>query len=337
LEVQEKEKPTPPPPAVIKPPVVQPTSTTTTNNNVNNNNNNNNNNNTAGLNSMEEMFKAMMGGGGGQDPFKNLFSEEALKAAAEGGEGGGDMESLTADIQRFTSQLNSLLADETFDESKLQEFASAFNIPTDLSNIDNTNNTNNNNNNNTTQQQQPQPQQPAQGISIDNFQDHISATLKNLATNASTKPEDGGIPAGLEEIFSQLSKVLDESNLGDGDGDEINNFFEGTMQYLGKNYPEWIERNKDKYSVQDIERFTKQAELFKVLLDNPDSDEHNESLFTKLSEYGSLPEAFTDEYLSTLEKDQEQLQQSTTTTTTTTTTTSNTGNTQEDKSTTENK
>ncbi|KAF2077598.1 hypothetical protein CYY_001061 [Polysphondylium violaceum] len=298
LEVQEKEQPTPPPPAVVKPaaPAVNTNvnKTTTATPSTSNNNSNSFPAAAGGFGGMEEMFKAMMGG---EDAFKNLFGADgSMKPGSE-----GDMESLTADLEKFTSQLNSLLAEETFDESKLNEFANAFNLPTDFNNKNNTATTTTTTSTNTTNTT------PPQGISIDNFQDHISATLKNLASDAS-KPQDEGIPPGLEEMFAQLSKVLDETNLNEGDGDEINNFFEGTMQYLGKNYPEWIERNKDKYSAQDIERFTKQSELFKVLLNNEDLDK-NENLFTKLSEYGSLPEEFTDEYLASLEKDQQQLQQ----------------------------
>ncbi|EGC40060.1 hypothetical protein DICPUDRAFT_20552, partial [Dictyostelium purpureum] len=273
LETQEKESPPVPPKLTTAVPTLTTTTTTTTtttstttSNNVQNNNNNNNNNVKDNIN-----LNGMM------DMFKNLLDEDTLKQLNQDFDKGIKEEDLTEEDKKNIDDWAQKLSG-VFNTEELNQYFENISQNSEFDTKDNN---------------------LEGGIGIDKFESNISETLKNLADNASNKAPDAG---GLEEILSELSKMLENQGGFEGIGgdDKINDIFEESMEYMAKHYPQWIEDNKDKYSAEEIEKFKQQSELFTMLI-SKEGEQLDENLYTKMADLGNLPEAFCDEFLNKYE------------------------------------
>ncbi|KAN0003122.1 hypothetical protein ACTFIZ_009278 [Dictyostelium cf. discoideum] len=240
------------------------------------------------------------------DIFKKLLGEETLKNLDTGFEkeynkdinnnGGLPSEEDKKKIDELAEKLatmfgvseNSDLGDMDNFKPFLEELTKAGGLNFNNDELNN-NNSNNNNNNNS-------------GVHIDNFESSISDTLKNLADNASNKTDNNG---GIDDLFSNLSKLMEGQNFN-LDGEEtgqINDLFEESIQFMAENYPEWIEKNKDNYPPEEIERFKKQSEIFSMIVQQKEGEEDmlDSGLLAKMSELGNLPDSFCEEFIKKVE------------------------------------
>ncbi|KYQ92805.1 peroxin 19 [Tieghemostelium lacteum] len=296
LDSQEKQKTTPvtPPPKQQQQQQTQvpkPTTPTTATPVVTNVNNNTNNNNKVpedfdfgDLSKLSEQFTQLLK----SNEFSNLLN--------------GDNDNLD-DLLKNTEALKS----DSMTPEEQKQITEAFNNLQDLmknlgSTLDpnafNDLNKNNNNNNNTQQQQQQQQQQAQQPhINIEDFEKHFSESLKGIADNAS-KQTGNTEQDMLQNLFQMFS------NLEGGSSDQVDYLFEESITYILNNYPDWIEKNKNSYSPEEVQNFRKQSQLFKEIFANQgnESSDQNQAMFDQMSQLGNLPEAFCDEYIKSLEQ-----------------------------------
>ncbi|KAK5577140.1 hypothetical protein RB653_002078 [Dictyostelium firmibasis] len=240
------------------------------------------------VNEMMDIFKKLLG----EDTLKNLdagFDREYNKDISDANIG-IPSEDDKKNIDELAEKLATMFGvSEDSDISNMDDFkpflegltkAGGFNFDNDE--IKNNNNNNNNN-----------------GVHIDNFESSISDTLKNLADNASNKTENDG----LGDLFGNLSKLMEGQNFnfeGEETG-QINDLFEESIQFMSENYPAWIEKNKDNYPPEEIERFKKQSEIFSMVVQKEGDDMLDSALLSRMSELGNLPDSFCEEFIKKVE------------------------------------
>ncbi|KAM9945239.1 hypothetical protein ACTFIT_003493 [Dictyostelium discoideum] len=315
LETQEKEQPT----------TTKTTTTTTTTTTSNTTKTINNNNNTVtpstikptynkppppslgnddllntNVNDMMDIFKKLLG----EETLKNLdagfdkeYNKDINNNSDDSNNGGLPSEEDKKKIDELAEKLATMfgvsedsdLGDMDNFKPFLEELTKAGGLNFNNDELNNNSNNNNKNNNNS-------------GVHIDNFESSISDTLKNLADNASNKTDNNG---GIDDLFSNLSKLMEGQNFN-LDGEEtgqINDLFEESIQFMAENYPDWIEKNKDNYPPEEIERFKKQSEIFSMIVQQKEGEEDmlDSGLLARMSELGNLPDSFCEEFIKKVE------------------------------------
>ncbi|KAJ1667800.1 Peroxisome chaperone and import receptor [Coemansia sp. RSA 1646] len=154
----------------------------------------------------------------------------------------------------------------------------------------------------------------AQGTS---FQDKIKATmdkLKESADRADAETESGaGDMDVLDELMRQMDGAGDDTQLDSLVDDVIGQLMskevlEQPLKDLDKQYPKYLEKNKDSLPAEEYERYQKQHDyvkqilaLFEQLDDNSVNDERIVNLMQKMQDCGQPP----NELLKTMAPDME--------------------------------
>jgi hypothetical protein len=104
------------------------------------------------------------------------------------------------------------------------------------------------------------------------FQDKIRETMARMETGGKQATE-AAVNDGSEDFMAEILKQMGGSALGEG-GEDFDKFLSGMMEQLvtkeilyqpmkdlDDQFPPWLEKNKEKVSKEDMERYTKQRSL----------------------------------------------------------------------------
>ena len=151
---------------------------------------------------------------------------------------------------------------------------------------------------------------PAFASTIEKTMERMQASGESASAAAATSSQD--------DMLAQMLKDLESGNFPamDGDQGDFNSMLMGMMEQLVNkdilyepmkelhdNFPEWLEKNKDSTSKQDLERYHTQQSVVKDIVErfekkdfNDDNKEDREYIVDKMQQVRALPIFFSSEF-----------------------------------------
>ncbi|PPJ60418.1 hypothetical protein CBER1_11484 [Cercospora berteroae] len=122
----------------------------------------------------------------------------------------------------------------------------------------------------------------------DNFQDSIRKTMERMQASDSTAKQSTSQNMSEEDLLAQMMRELTEG--GEGGEEGFNSMLMNMMAHLTNKeilydpmkelhvkYPEYLEKNKDKISKEDLTRYQTQQTLVKEIVERFERKEYNDN------------------------------------------------------------